>query len=124
MVRLVEGQIVDDDDDDASGWGILGRVMRFRAGTTMNLVGFRVPLFWACLLFLFFFLRFGPQGLLLMGAVAGEKKRNGVHRRIVVDRHPLVMKRSGGILCPIQTGCRKKALYFNTSCTLVAKATH
>lgn len=73
MVRLVEGQIVEDDDGDASGCGILGRLARFRGGTTINLVGFRVPLTLSCLFFLFAFLRFGPQGLLFMGAVAGER---------------------------------------------------
>ncbi|CAN0139621.1 unnamed protein product [Scytosiphon promiscuus] len=70
MVRLVDGQIVPDDDGDASGGGILGRLVRCRTGTTINLLGFRVPLTVACLFFLFAFLRFGPQGLLLMGVVA------------------------------------------------------
>lgn len=74
MVRLVEGQIVADDEGDGSVLGFLGRVLRCRVSTTVNLLGFRVPLYWACVAAVFGFLKFGPAGLVFLGIVAGEER--------------------------------------------------
>lgn len=73
MVRLVEGRIVADDDGDDSADGFLGRVLRCRGGTTVNFLGFRVPLYWSCVAAVFALLRFGAPGLVFVAVVAGQE---------------------------------------------------
>lgn len=72
MVRLVEGQIVGDDEGEGSSGGFLTRVLRCRGDTTINLLGFRVPLYWTCVIAVFATLRFGVPGLVFFGILAGE----------------------------------------------------
>lgn len=67
MVRLVEGQIVAEDEDGAGGW--LRRLLRCR---TINFLGFRVPLYWSCVIVVFAGLKFGIFGLLFVAAAAGK----------------------------------------------------
>ncbi|CAM9372842.1 unnamed protein product [Ectocarpus sp. 4 AP-2014] len=69
MVRLVEGQIVAEDEDGAGGW--LRRLLRCR---TINFLGFRVPLYWSCLIVVFAGLKFGIFGLLFVAAAAGASQ--------------------------------------------------
>lgn len=88
MVRLVEGQIVADEEGDggAAGGGVLGRVLRCRGGTTINFLGFRVPLYWTCVAAVFATLRFGAPGLLFVGVVAGKERQRvhgGLHRAMI-----------------------------------------
>lgn len=71
MVRLVEGQVVGDDEEGLSG-GFLARLLRCRSDTTVNLLGFRVPLYWSVVITLFATLRFGLPGIVGVGILAGE----------------------------------------------------
>ena len=73
MVRLVEGRIVaDDDEGEDSPCGFVTRGFRCRGDTTINLLGFRVPLYWSCVFAVFAMLRFGMPGLVLFGILAGD----------------------------------------------------
>ncbi|CAM9806182.1 unnamed protein product [Pylaiella littoralis] len=71
MVRLVEGHIVADDEGGDSTDGLLSGLLRCRGGTTINFLGFRVPLYWSCVAAVFALLRFGAPGLLFVAVVAG-----------------------------------------------------
>lgn len=73
MVRLVEGQIFSDDEGGGSAGGSLARLLR---SGTINLLGFRVPLYWTCVIAVFASLRFGVPGLLFVGVLAGETVAN------------------------------------------------
>ena len=70
MVRLVEGQIVEDDEGGGATGGRLCRAIRFQS--TINFVGFRVPLYWSLVATVFAWLKFGVPGLVFVAAVAGE----------------------------------------------------
>jgi len=69
MVRLVEGQIVEDDEGGGVRRGLC-RLLRFQS--TINFLGFRVPLYWSCVAAIFAWLKFGAAGLVFVGVVAGE----------------------------------------------------
>ncbi|CAN0262474.1 unnamed protein product [Ectocarpus fasciculatus] len=71
MVRLVEGQIVAEDEDDSTAGGWLRRLLRCR---TINFLGFRVPLYWSCVILVFAGLKFGVFGLLFVAAAAGASQ--------------------------------------------------
>lgn len=76
-MRLVEGQIVVDDEGRGSSGGWLSRLLRCRGDTTINLLGFRVPLYWTCVIAVFATLRFGVPGLVFFGILAGEMSYSG-----------------------------------------------
>lgn len=71
MVRLVEGQIVTEEEDGSTAGGWLRRLLRCR---TINLLGFRVPLYWSCVILVFAGLKFGIFGLVFVAAVAGKAR--------------------------------------------------
>ena len=68
----MEGQIVSDGEGENSPSGCLARLLRCRGDTTVNLLGFRVPLYWSCVFAVFAMLRFGVPGLVFFGVLAGE----------------------------------------------------
>ncbi len=70
MVRLVEGQIVEDDEGGGVTWAGLCRLLRCQG--TINFLGFRVPMYWSCVAAIFACLKFGAAGLVFVGVVAGE----------------------------------------------------
>ena len=83
MVRLVEGRIVRDEEDSSSEGGFF----RFLVGWRVNLLGFQVPSFWASMMALFAFLRFGPSGLLVLVMVGGMHYYKCIQWNYVVIFH-------------------------------------
>lgn len=100
MVRLVEGQIVEDDEGGGITREGLCRVLRFQS--TINFLGFRVPLYWSCVAAIFAWLKFGAAGLVFVGVIAGEAAEDEKGRWCAMFLVLLGFRRKTFLLCPLR----------------------